>query len=318
MQSVNIGQSNWQASNVALGTMRMATLTPAQAADALNAALEAGINFIDSADIYGNGASEVNFGKALKLAGIKRDQLFIQSKGGIVLDPQRSHGDLVFGQRYDFSKQHLLDAVDGILQRMGVDYLDAFLLHRPDPLMELDEVATAFDELETSGKVRHFGVSNFNPRQIEMLKTAVKQPLLINQVQFSLAHTGMIDFGMHTNMQDQGSINHDGGIIEYARQTKMTLQTWSPFQFGLFEGMYIDDDEHYPELNQELAKLADKYGVSKNAIAVAWILRHPAHMQVLLGTVNPQHILDSAKGSDVQLTKQEWYDLYLSAGNILP
>ena len=135
MQSVNIGQSNWQASNVALGTMRMATLTPAQAADALNAALEAGINFIDSADIYGNGASEVNFGKALKLAGIKRDQLFIQSKGGIVLDPQRSHGDLVFGQRYDFSKQHLLDAVDGILQRMGVDYLDAFLLHRPDPLM---------------------------------------------------------------------------------------------------------------------------------------------------------------------------------------
>lgn len=176
MQSVNIGQSNWQASNVALGTMRMATLTPAQAADALNAALEAGINFIDSADIYGNGASEVNFGKALKLAGIKRDQLFIQSKGGIVLDPQRSHGDLVFGQRYDFSKQHLLDAVDGILQRMGVDYLDAFLLHRPDPLMELDEVAAAFDELETSGKVRHFGVSNFNPRQIEMLKTAVDQP----------------------------------------------------------------------------------------------------------------------------------------------
>ena len=318
MQNVNIGQSNWSASNVALGIMRMAALTPEQAASSLQAAMDAGINFIDSADIYGNGKSETVFGQALKLAGINRDQLFIQSKGGIVLNPQRSRGDLVFGQRYDFSKQHLLATVDGILSRMGIDYLDAFLLHRPDPLMELDEVAAAFDELETSGKVRHFGVSNFNPRQIEMLKTAVKQPLLINQVQFSVAHSGMIDFGIHTNMRDEGSINRDGGIIEYARQYGMTLQAWSPFQYGMFDGMYINDDEHYPELNQKLAELATKYGVSKNAIAVAWILRHPAHMQVLLGTMNPDHIKDSAAGSDVTLTKQEWYDLYFAAGNTLP
>ena len=216
----------------------MVALTPEQAASSLQAVIDAGINFINSADIYGNGKSETVFGQALKLSGINRDQLFIQSKGGIVLDSQRSWGDLVFGQRYDFSKQHLLAIVDGILSRMGIDYLDAFLLHRPDSLMELDEVAAAFDELETSGKVRHFGVSNFNPRQIEMLKTAVKQPLLINQVQFSVAHSGMIDFGIHTNMRDEGSINRDGGIIEYARQYGMTLQAWSPFQYGMFAGMY--------------------------------------------------------------------------------
>ena len=157
----------------------MIALTPEQAASSSQAAIDAGINFINSADIYGNGKYETVFGQALKLSGINRDQLFIQSKGGIVLDSQRSWGDLVFGQRYDFSKQHLLATVDGILSRMGIDYLDAFLLHRPDPLMELDEVVAAFDELEASGKVRHFGVSNFNSRQIEMLKTAVKQTLLI-------------------------------------------------------------------------------------------------------------------------------------------
>lgn len=318
MRQVKIGGTNWTTSSVALGTMRMATLDIKQTAAALNAALEAGINYIDSADIYGNGLSEEHFGAAIKEAGISRDQFFIQSKGGIVLDPARSHGDFAFGQRYDFSKDHIIEAVDGILKRMDIDYLDVFLLHRPDPLMELDDVAAAFDELETSGKVRHFGVSNFNPRQIEFLQSGVRQPLLINQVQFSLAHTGMVDFGIHTNMADDRSVNHDGGIIEYARLHKMTIQTWSPFQWGMFNGTFINDDEHYAELNQLLAKLADKYEVSKNAIAVAWILRHPAHMQVLLGTVNPQHILDSAKGSDVELTKQEWYDLYFAAGNDLP
>lgn len=317
MKTVKIGGTSWQTSNVALGIMRMGTLPVPQAIDALVAAHNAGINFIDSADIYGNdpqlgrGSSEIHFGQALKQSPLKRDDFYIQSKGGLFANADNQI------TRYDSSKQHLIASVDGILQRMGIDYLDSFLIHRPDPLMDPAEVAAAFDELQASGKVRHFGVSNFNPQQIALLQAATSQRLLIDQVQFGLKHTGMIDFGLHTNMTDEGAINHDGGLIEYTRRHRMTIQTWSPFQYGTFAGTFINNDR-FPELNAALAKLADRYGVSKNAIAVAWILRHPAQMQVLLGTMTPAHIIDSAAGSDITLDKQEWYDLYLTAGNDLP
>ena len=317
MKTVKIGNSNWRASNVALGIMRMGTLPVAKAVVALQMAHDVGINFIDSADIYGNdpqlgrGSSEIHFGQAVKQSGLCRDDFYIQSKGGLYANADNKI------TRYDSSKHQLISAVDGILNRMGIDYLDSFLIHRPDPLMELDEIAAAFDELQIAGKVRHFGVSNFNPQQITMLQAALNQKLLVDQVQFGLAHTEMIDFGLHTNMTDDRAINRDGGLIEYTRRVQMTIQTWSPFQYGTFAGTFINSDK-FPALNDELAKLAAKYGVSKNAIAVAWILRHPAHMQVLLGTMNPDHIRDSAAGSDVTLTRQEWYDLYLAAGNDLP
>ncbi|WP_334329372.1 aldo/keto reductase [Companilactobacillus sp. HBUAS59699] len=317
MKQLNIGNTNWQTSAVALGIMRMEALSTEDAVKALETSVDSGINYIDSADIYGMGHSEEVFGKALKESSISRDKLYIQSKGGIIVDPNRSHGSFVFGKRYDFSKQHLIDTVDGILKRMQVDYLDSFLLHRPDPLMEPEEVAEAFDELQASGKVRHFGVSNFNPQQFMLVQEAVDQRLLINQLQFSIMHTGMIDFGMHTNMQDARSVNHDGGLLEFSRRYGVTVQTWSPFQYGMFAGTFINNDK-FPELNKKLQELADKYGVSKNGIATAWILRHPANMQVVIGTMNPEHIADSAKGADVKLTKQEWYDVYFAAGNDLP
>ena len=306
MKQRYIGQTNWQTSAVALGIMRMNSLSPEQAAKAIDTAYDSGINFIDSADIYGDGDSEKVFGQALKQSSVKREDLFIQSKGGIVS-----------GKRYDFSKQHLIDAVDGSLKRLGVDYLDSFLLHRPDPLMEPDDVAEAFDELQTSGKVRHFGVSNFNPQQFLFLQENIDQRLLINQLQFSIMHSGMIDFGLHTNMADDRSINHDGGLLAFSRRMGVTVQAWSPFQYGTFAGTFINNDK-FPELNDKLQELADKYGVSKNAIAAAWILRHPADIQVIIGTMNPEHIADSAKGGDVNLTKQEWYDIYFAAGNDLP
>ncbi|HIY93894.1 aldo/keto reductase [Companilactobacillus sp. HBUAS56275] len=306
MKQRYIGQTNWQTSAVALGIMRMNSLSPEQAAKAIDTAYDSGINFIDSADIYGDGDSEKVFGQALKQSSVKREDLFIQSKGGIVS-----------GKRYDFSKQHLIDAVDGSLKRLGVDYLDSFLLHRPDPLMEPDDVAEAFDELQTSGKVRHFGVSNFNPQQFLFLQENIDQRLLINQLQFSIMHSGMIDFGLHTNMADDRSINHDGGLLAFSRRMGVTIQAWSPFQYGTFAGTFINNDK-FPELNDKLQELADKYGVSKNAIAAAWILRHPADIQVIIGTMNPEHIADSAKGGDVNLTKQEWYDIYFAAGNDLP
>ncbi|MGM0165387.1 hypothetical protein IGI39_000329 [Enterococcus sp. AZ135] len=303
-----IGSSYWETSAIALGIMRMAALTPKKAAEALESALESGINFIDSADMYGDGKSELIFGAAMKEAKISRDKFFIQSKGGIVT------GD---DKRYDFSKQHLLDSVDGILERMEIDYLDSYLLHRPDPLMEPEEIAEAFDILQASGKVRHFGVSNFNPEQFQLLQSHVDQKLLINQLQFSIMHTGMIDYGMHTNMTDTRSFDHDGGVLEFSRRKGVTIQAWSPFQYGFFEGVFVDNDK-FPELNELLAQLAKKYHTNKNAIATAWILRHPANMQVILGTMNPTRIKESAAGGDVTLTKQEWYDVYFAAGNDLP
>ena len=295
----------------------MGNLAVSKVVDALQAAHEVGINFIDSADIYGNdpelgrGSSEIHFGEALAQSGLTRENFFIQSKVGLFANTDNQI------TRYDSSKAHILKAVDGILSRMKVDYLDSLLIHRPDPLMDPGEVAEAFDELQTTGKVRHFGVSNFNPQQIELLQSVTDQRLLIDQLQFGLKHTGMIDFGLHTNMTDNGAVNHDGGLLDNLRLKKMTIQTWSPFQYGSLAGTFINN-EQFPKLNAELAKLADKYGVSKNAIAVAWILKHPAHMQVLIGTMNPQHIQDSAAGSDITLTNQEWYDLYLAAGNALP
>lgn len=317
MKKINIGNTNWQVTNLALGIMRMGTLTVQQSVDALLAAHDAGINFIDSADIYGNdpqlgrGSSEIHFGQAFRQSGLHRDDFYIQSKAGLFANADNQI------TRYDSSKHHLLTAVDGILERMGIDYLDSLLIHRPDALMDPAEVAAAFDELQMTGKVRHFGVSNFNPGQIALLQAATSQRLLIDQVQFGLKHTGMLDYDFHTNMTDNGSINHDGGLLEYTRLHHMTIQTWSPFQYGTFAGTFINN-EQFPQLNSELAQLADKYGVSKNAIAVAWILKHPAKMQVLLGTMNPKHIADSAAGSDITITNQEWYDLYLAAGNTLP
>lgn len=253
MKQVQLGGSNWKASSVALGIMRMNVLSPEKAASVLDNAYDDGINFIDSADIYGQGKSEEVFGEALKQAKVNRDQLYIQSKIGIVVDPKRSHGSLVFGKRYDFSKEHLLSAVDSILQRLQIDYLDSVLLHRPDPLMEVDDVAAAFDELQQSGKVRHFGVSNFNPEQIALLQENLHQQLLIDQVQFSVAHTGMVDAGMHTNMADDRSVDHDGSLLPYLQRKHMTLQAWSPFQYGMFEGTFIDSPK-FKALNDELQK----------------------------------------------------------------
>lgn len=200
---------------------------------------------------------------------------------------------------------------------MQLDYLDSLVLHRPDALMDPEEVAESFDQLQAAGKVRFFGVSNFDTAQFKLLQSCLSQRLMFNQLQFSLKHTGMIDFGMHMNMVDKPSVDRDSQFLDYARLHKVTVQAWSPFQYGMFEGTFIDNDG-FPKLNQELQKLADKYEVGKNAIAAAWILRHPANIQMLVGSMNPQHIRDSAKGAKIRLTRQEWYDLYLAAGNYLP
>jgi predicted oxidoreductase len=304
VKKIKFGSTDLEVSSVILGLMRINNAKDPVAV--LTTAVENGITFFDHADIYGGGECETIFADALAQTDYKREDLFIQSKCGIVP-----------GKMFDFSKEHIIASVEGSLKRLKMDYLDSLLLHRPDTLVEPEEVAAAFDELEKAGKVKHFGVSNQNPGQIELLKKYVSQPLLANQLQFGIMHTGMIDQGIHVNMTDSGSVDHDGGILEYSRLNDMTIQAWSPYQYGFFEGVFIGNDK-FPELNAKLEELAEKYQTTATGIASAWILRHPANMQVIAGTMTPHRIEEIAKASTIVLTRQEWYEVYLAAGNILP
>lgn len=304
MKKITFGPTDLEVSSVILGLMRINNAK--DPVKVLTTAIENDITFFDHADIYGRGECETIFAEALAKTDAKREELFIQSKCGIVP-----------GEMFDFSKEHIISSVEGSLQRLKTDHLDALLLHRPDTLFEPEEVAAAFDQLEKDGKVKYFGVSNQKPGQIELLKKYISQPLVANQLQFGIMHTGMIDQGIHVNMTDAGSVDHDGEILEYSRLHEMTIQAWSPYQYGFFEGVFIGN-EKFPELNEKLTELADKYQTTPTGIASAWILRHPANMQVIAGTMTPHRIEEIAQASSIVLTRHEWYEVYKAAGNILP
>ena len=292
-------------SAIALGCMRMADLDAAAADRVVHTALDNGIDFFDHADIYGGGRSEEIFGRVLKNNPGLRDRITLQSKCGICKG------------YYDASREHILEAADGILSRLGVDHLDALLLHRPDALMEPEEVAEAFETLHRAGKVRYFGVSNENAAQLALLERAMPGRIIINQLQFSMAHTGMVDAGMNVNIHSDHAVVRDGSVLDYCRLHDITLQAWSPFQYGMFEGVFLGSDK-YPELNAEIRRVAEAHGVTDSAIAVAWILRHPAKIQAIIGSMNPKRIAEIARAQEVSLSRQEWYRLYLAAGNPLP
>ena len=293
------------ASAISLGCMRMSALDEKGVDAIMESALENGVNFFDHADIYGGGNSERLFGAYLKRHPGVRERVLIQTKCAI------------HDGQYDFSKEHILKSVEGSLSRLGVDCVDFLLLHRPDTLMEPEEVGEAFDLLYNSGKVRRFGVSNHNAMQIELLKTAVGQPLCVNQLQFSVTEAGMVTSGMNVNMKNADSVMHDGGLLEYSRIKGITVQAWSPFQYGFFGGSYIDHED-FPTLNEKLAMIGEKYGLTKTGVAAAWILRHPAGMQLIAGTMNPSRLAEICKGADVTLTRAEWYEIYRAAGHTLP
>ncbi|QDJ58174.1 aldo/keto reductase [Weissella sagaensis] len=317
MSQINLGGSGLMVPQIALGVMRMGDKTEAQSQEVVETALSKGVNFFDTADIYGNGASTKSLAKALKAVGAAREDIILQSKGGILSDAGPVADDGILGPRYEFSKEHIIASVDAELARLDTDYLDVFLLHRPDVLMQPEEIAAAFNELAQQGKVKQFGVSNMNPWQVELIQSVVDQKLVANQLQFGVMHTGMVDAGLHVNMADSRSVDHDGGILPYSQLKNMTIQAWSPFQYGMFEGHFIDNDK-FPELNMKLQEIADKHHSTKNGIAVAFILTHPASMQVILGSMTPSRLVEMIDGQNVQLSHQEWYDIYFAAGNDLP
>ncbi|MCR5629487.1 aldo/keto reductase [Eubacterium sp.] len=308
MKTFDIVNGPKNVSAIVQGCMRMPSLSKEEAAKVICTAFDCGINFFDHATCYGMGDAEIRFAEAFPLTGLKREDIYIQSKCGIC--PERSE--------FDWTKENIITSVDGILDRLKVDFLDTLLLHRPDVLFDPEEVAEAFDELEKAGKVKFFGVSNLVPMQIELLKKYVKQDLVINQVQLSLEQSQLIDQALYMNNKTTDmSVNRDGNALDYCRLNDITIQAWSPLQVGMFGGTFIDNPD-FPELNKVLGELAEREGVSKAAIAIAWILRHPAKMQAIIGSMNPEHIKDVCTASDVKLSHNDWYKLYLSAGKFLP
>lgn len=311
MKTFTLGNTDLVVPAVVTGVMRIQDKTDDEVRALYDASREAGINFFDHADIYGSASyhgCEQRFTEALKLSPSERGEIILQSKAGINKD----------GPFFDFSYEHIMKQVDGSLAALETDYLDVLLLHRPDALVEPEEVARAFDELSAAGKVRHFGVSNHTPNQIELLRRYVSQPLVANQLQLSITHAPIVAQGVAANMVGvEQSASLDLGILDYCRVHDLTVQAWSPFQAGFFNGVFLGNPE-YPELNEVIDRLAAKYDVAPEAIAVAWITRHPANIQVVLGTTTPERVTKSAAGADVELSRPEWYELYRAAGYLVP
>ncbi|KAA9029992.1 aldo/keto reductase [Niallia endozanthoxylica] len=305
LRTMKLGSSNLEVPVLAVGCMRINKIDKSKAERFVQTALEEGANFFDHADIYGHGECEKIFADVIHMNDDIREKIILQSKCGIRKG------------LFDFSKEHILESVDRILKRLRTDYLDVLLLHRPDALAEPEEVAETFDILESSGKVRHFGVSNHNSMQIQLLQKFVKQPLVANQLQLSITNSTMITSGLNVNMENDAAVNRDGSVLDFCRLNDITIQPWSPFQYGFFEGVFLGNDR-FPELNQKLDEVASKYNVSNTTIAIAWLLRHPANMQPIIGTMNTDRLKDCCQAANTTLTREEWYSIYRSAGNILP
>ena len=308
MRYITLGQDDKELSEIVLGMMRIEDKSVKEVEELVETALSVGINAFDLADIYGRGRCEELLGLVLKNRPDLREKMWIQSKCGIRIE------EFTY---FDFSKDYIIKSVDGILQRLKIDHLDSLLLHRPDALMESDQVAEAFDLLYKQGKVRNFGVSNQNPMMMELLKKDVKQPLAVNQLQLSAAFTPGFESGFHVNMEDSQAAMRDGSIFEYCQLHDVVIQAWSVLQFGYFKGNFVGN-EKFQALNQVLERLAIKYGVTPSTIAISWILRYPAKMQAVVGTTNPKHLREVSQAANFSLTRKEWYEIYLAAGNNLP
>ncbi|EFN99447.1 oxidoreductase ydhF [Streptococcus mitis SK564] len=308
MRYITLGQDDKELSEIVLGMMRIKDKSVKEVEELVETALSVGINAFDLADIYGRGRCEELLGLVLKNRPDLREKMWIQSKCGIRIE------EFTY---FDFSKDYIIKSVDGILQRLKIDHLDSLLLHRPDALMESDQVAEAFDLLYKQGKVLNFGVSNQNPMMMELLKKDVKQPLAVNQLQLSAAFTPGFESGFHVNMEDSQAAMRDGSIFEYCKLHDVVIQAWSVLQFGYFKGNFVGN-EKFQALNQVLDRLAIKYGVTSSTIAISWILRYPAKMQAVVGTTNPKHLREVSQAANFSLTRKEWYEIYLAAGNNLP
>lgn len=287
-----------------------------KAEKAIDAALASGITMFDHADIYTMGKAERVFGEILSLHPGLRKNIVIQSKCGIRFEDEKNP------HRYDFSKEHILNSVDGILSRLNTEYLDILLLHRPDPLMEPEEVAEAFDILKKSGRVRHFGVSNMNSDQMKFLNAYCQESMIVNQLHMSLKRIDWLEQGVEVNQKAGTEVNFADGISEHCRLTNVQIQAWSSLANGIYTGRTLENPSESDIATKELVeKLAKEKETSTEAIVLGWLMRHPAMIQPIIGTTNPQRIQNcvDAINQAEQMTREEWYSLYTaSRGKKLP
>jgi len=287
----------------------------ANAFDSVISAIENGINFYDHADIYAKGKSEQVFGEVLKEVKGIRNNMIIQSKCGIRFKGSPNSDS---PGRYDFSYEHITNSVDGSLKRLGIEQLDILLLHRPDPLMEPEEVAKAFEELKQNGKARYFGVSNFNTGQLALLQNSLDQPIVVNQIEISLLHNHVVNDGILAN-QTGGQYAGSSGILDYCRLNNILVQAWSPVAQGKIFNPPLDADENVKDLANQISVYAEEKETSKEAIALAWLMKHPIGIQPIIGTTNPERITNSCKADEVTLSREEWYRLFtIARGNPVP
>jgi predicted oxidoreductase len=286
-----------------------------KAHEAVDAALSIGINMFDHANIYTIGKAEQAFGQVLKERPELRDAIILQTKCGI----RFAESDVIPG-RFDFSKEHILSSVDASLSRLGVEKIDILLLHRPDPLVDPEEVAEAFSKLKASGKVGRFGVSNMSGGQMRFLQAHLDEPLVANQLEMSLLKTDWLDAGVHVNQEEGKLASFPDGTMEYCRMENVQLQAWSPLARGLFGGRDVSGESATVQATAALVRsMAEERGVSREAIVLAFLHRHPAHIQPVIGTANPERIKACGDVSKVELTREEWYHLYVtSRGRPMP
>ena len=291
--------------NIGLGCMRLGKLNIEEAEELISCALNNGITLFDHADIYGNRKCEALFGEVLKRNPNFREKMIIQSKCGIC----RGY--------YDLSKEYIIKQVEESVRLLNCGYLDILLLHRPDALVDYEEVNEAINYLYDKGLIKEFGVSNMNPIQIELYNKKLDHKIKHNQVQFSIVHSHMISEGLFVNMSEEESSIRSGNLIEYSMLKDIKLQAWSPLMASWNDGTFIDNPK-YDKLNKKLEEISSKYQASKNCIAISWILRHPANILPIVGTTSIVHLNEMIKAKDIKLTREEWYSLYLASNHILP
>jgi predicted oxidoreductase len=325
MKTQTLGVSDLQVTRIAYGCMplgggwdhtSLGVQTVREAMHSVHAALDQGINFFDHADIYCMGKSEEAFSAIWEEEPHLRERIYLQSKCGIRFDGDPSPDS---PQRFDFSYEHIVRSVEGSLKRLKTDYLDLLLLHRPDPLVEPDEVARAFDALHQAGKVRWFGVSNHTAAQLDLLRQSLRQPVVVNQVAFNVIHGHMLNEGIVFN-QDNPLLARNEGTIEYCRQHNITLQSWGSLAWGLLSGREPEQpSERITQTAGLVARMAQARKVGPEAILIAWILRHPARIQAIIGTTRPERIAAACQGDGVELDREAWYRLFVAGrGEELP
>lgn len=308
MDYIEYGANKTRASKLMLGMWRFADETPEHVAELVETCLDCGVNALDTADVYGRGHCEELLGEAFALRPGLRDQVFLQTKVGIRKEPHTW---------FDFSFQHIVEGCEASLKRLNTDHVESLLLHRPDILMEPEEVAEAFTRLHDAGKVLDFGVSNMNPTTMHFLQKWLPFPIAANQMQLSAAYTPMIDAELYVDRAEDYAVMRDGGVMEYCRENDIAIQTWSSLQVG-YEKKVLFGHPNHPQLNAVLERMAEEKGVTPTAVALAWILRYPAKMQAIIGTSKASRIRDAAEACSISISRQEWYEIYATDGRRVP